>query len=400
MLEKKKRIRVVIVDDSIQFRTVLCALLKDHPLIKVIGEAVNGIEALDLILKSKPDVILMDFEMPLMDGMTALQHLMIHVPTPTIMFSRLTKEGTARCFDALKNGAVDFYCKNNLPTISSDSVLMQELSERVICASHVSVKAVEPIFPKLPRKVVNVPRIKTLIFCEECGAKTELIIRENEDQGGVICTNCGDHITLEQRNKYRRANFISLVIAGEGAYINLLKLVPHLRQDINGALLILIDGTVEHVDAFTEYLNSISTINIVRIKEGITIQGGNCYIGCENESILLRPYSADYTIRCKRSSNEKTMPLDRTMSSIAKVFKNRTAVLFLSGNEPQGKSGLRDVLKMHGSVLVLNPKRCLYKRMGLHIMDNFSPTILASEEELAMKISEMHLRHRDTIVTA
>ena len=95
-------IRVIIVNDSIWYRTTLKELLETHESISVVGEAVNGIEALELILKLKPDVILMDLEMPLMDGMTALQHLMIHIPTPTLMFSRLTREGTARCFDALK----------------------------------------------------------------------------------------------------------------------------------------------------------------------------------------------------------------------------------------------------------------------------------------------------------
>ena len=114
--EKEKnsstKISILIVDDSLVFRKFLEDIFDECEEITVVGEAQNGIEALDLVLKTNPDVILLDMEMPLMDGMTALQHLMIHRPTPTIMFSSLTESGTARCFDTLKNGAVDFVCKD------------------------------------------------------------------------------------------------------------------------------------------------------------------------------------------------------------------------------------------------------------------------------------------------
>ena len=112
----------------------------------VVGEAQNGIEALDMVLKTKPDVILLDMEMPLMDGMTALQHLMIHRPTPTIMFSSLSERGTARCFDALKNGAVDFICKNFIFQKNSLLTYKKLLTDKVKKAGLVKLKAKEPVF--------------------------------------------------------------------------------------------------------------------------------------------------------------------------------------------------------------------------------------------------------------
>ncbi|MBT8362547.1 MAG: response regulator, partial [Deltaproteobacteria bacterium] len=69
-----KQIGVLIVDDSLIFRRVLKDIFEKTSTISVIGEATNGIEALDLVLKLNPDVIVMDMEMPLMDGMTSLQH--------------------------------------------------------------------------------------------------------------------------------------------------------------------------------------------------------------------------------------------------------------------------------------------------------------------------------------
>jgi len=400
LTEQRDHVRVVIVDDSIQYRTILSRLLSGHRQIEVVGEAVNGIEALELILQVKPDVILMDFEMPLMDGMTALQHLMIHIPTPTIMFSRITQAGTARCFDALKNGAVDFFCKDNFHTTASDSFLREELTEKVICASEVTIGAVEPIFGKLPTEDGNKSRVKTLVFCEECGSKEELVIRENKDQGGVLCTTCGEYISLEQRNKYRRANCLSIIVAGEGAFINLLKLVPQLRQDMNGAIFVIIDGTVEHVDAFAQYLDEISTVNVVRIRDGLSIQGGNCYVGCDNENIYLKPFSADYSLKCSESTEMADFPVDKTIHSIATIFKERTTAIFLSGKERQGDFGLVKLLENNGTIVVLNPAKCLNKLMGKNILNKFNAITAKDEDALARIIGKIHLHYRDTIVTA
>ena len=262
------------------------------------------------------------------------------------------------------------------------------------------MKAVEPVFPKqiLPRDLSN--QVKTLVFCEECGSREELTVFENEDQGGVICTRCGEYVSLQQRNRYRRANCLSVVVAGEGAYFNLLKLIPRLHQDINGALLVIIDGTVEHVDAFTRYLDAMSTIGVVRITDGIKLQGGPCYIGCDNENIHLRPYSAHYTLKFSSMPFHEKFPVDRTLLSVAKVFREQTTVVFLSGNERQGEAGLEEVIKQQGNAVVLEPKKCLYKRMGRHILDGYKVVTLADESAVAVEIDTIHRRYRDTIVTA
>lgn len=401
MVNDGQVIRVIIVDDSIRDRTHLRKLLETSEGIIVVGEAVNGIEALDLILKLKPDVILMDLEMPLMDGMTALQHLMIHVPTPTLMFSRLTAEGTARCFDALKHGAVGFFNKDRLQPSPQEEGVVEAIIAQVVCASKVTVNAVEPVFPKIRRSEVEHVLVKTIVFCEECGSKEELTVRENEDQGEAICSTCGECITIEQRNKIRRANCISLLLGGEGSYVNLLNLIPELRQDMNGALIVLIDGVSEHIDCFTEYLDAISTMKIVRIQDGVRIQGGNCYIGSEEEGIYLRPYSADYTLKSSRiAAAEKGRGANTTIESVAQVLKERSAVVFLSGQTKTADHGIRQLLKNKGNCIVLEPERCLHKAMGLNAIRRFGASTVADENVLAEALIRLHLRYRDSIVTA
>lgn len=85
-------IKVLVVDDSGFFRRRLTEILGSNPQIEVVGTANNGQEAIDKTLALKPDVITMDYEMPLMNGITAVREIMRRCPTPVLMFSSLTHE--------------------------------------------------------------------------------------------------------------------------------------------------------------------------------------------------------------------------------------------------------------------------------------------------------------------
>ncbi len=86
-------VKVLVVDDSGVFRRRVSEILSADPSIQVVGTATNGKEAIDQALALKPDVITMDYEMPMMDGITAVRHIMQRCPTPVLMFSSLTHEG-------------------------------------------------------------------------------------------------------------------------------------------------------------------------------------------------------------------------------------------------------------------------------------------------------------------
>lgn len=105
-------VKVLVVDDSGFFRRRVSEILSADSNIQVVGTATNGKEAIDQALALKPDVITMDYEMPMMDGITAVRHIMQRCPTPVLMFSSLTHEGARVTLDALDAGAVDFLPKN------------------------------------------------------------------------------------------------------------------------------------------------------------------------------------------------------------------------------------------------------------------------------------------------
>ncbi|MFK3906497.1 chemotaxis response regulator protein-glutamate methylesterase [Pseudomonas monteilii] len=124
-------VKVLVVDDSGFFRRRVTEILSSDPLIQVVGTASNGKEAIDQALALKPDVITMDYEMPMMDGITAVRHIMQRSPTPVLMFSSLTHEGARVTLDALDAGAVDFLPKNFEDISRNPEKVKQLLCEKV-----------------------------------------------------------------------------------------------------------------------------------------------------------------------------------------------------------------------------------------------------------------------------
>jgi two-component system chemotaxis response regulator CheB len=101
------RLRVLIVEDSLTVRQRLHEVLAGDPDIEVVGQAVNGQEAVDMCLALRPDVITMDMMLPVMSGLVATEQIMAHRPTPILVVSALDRQEMFKTFDALKAGAVE-----------------------------------------------------------------------------------------------------------------------------------------------------------------------------------------------------------------------------------------------------------------------------------------------------
>ncbi|MGB3226117.1 MAG: chemotaxis protein CheB [Desulforhopalus sp.] len=386
------KISILIVDDSLVFRKFLGDIFDDCKELSVVGEAQNGIEALDMVLKTNPDVILLDMEMPLMDGMTALQHLMIHRPTPTIMFSSLTENGTARCFDTLKNGAVDFVCKDFIFQKSNLLTYKKLLIDKVKKAALVRIKAKEPVFAK-PSTEVSAPEVEQrVVFCEECGNRENVAVIRSQPIHNVICSQCGDTIelSLSAQSQYRRNTFITVLGGGEGSFLNLLQIIPQLDADMGGALIAVVHQDIEHVNEFAEYLDAISAIKVVRAREGVNVEGGNCYIVSGADYMCIKPYSAQLTLQKVPKGSLKGGPLDILLASVSTSFKKRTAGIILSGDERDGEKGMSMLIKNGGTHALLNEEECYCKSMGRQIAARCNISRTFTLDRIVGTIKKMH----------
>ena len=135
-LDTGKKIKVFLVDDSALVRQVLTTCLESHSNIQVVGQASDPLFALDKMQKDWPDVLVLDIEMPRMDGITFLRKIMAERPTPSIICSTLTEDGAAITLEALAAGAVGVFTKaklglkESLQQISGDLIKQIELAAR------------------------------------------------------------------------------------------------------------------------------------------------------------------------------------------------------------------------------------------------------------------------------
>jgi two-component system chemotaxis response regulator CheB len=367
--------------------------------IQVVDDAANGIEALEQIIISRPDVLILDMEMPLMDGITTLQHLMIHTPTPTIIFSSLSEDGTARSFDALKYGAVDFVDKASFFKGNDMAADNELIIKKVIQASTISVKSIDPMQSGVCKGEAGTTH--HLVFCEDCGTRNVVDTQARSMSGSVQCSHCGDEVKLSANERFRRFSHVMVMGAGEGGYVNLLQIIPSLSPEMGGTVIVIIHDTPEKVSSFVKYLASISSIKVVRGQDGLAVEGGSCYIFPGTERVIFSPHSGHYVLRITNDPGFlKQGAINTTLTSLAPILKERLTGIILSGSENDGIKGIEVIRNHNGTGVSLDVSRCFCKDMNAKLIRKFPETLIADEQAIVELIETLDRQNRKQVVMA
>lgn len=372
-----KKTSVLIVDDSPEYRGILRDALGHIPFIEILDEAEDGIQGLYHILRFKPDVVLMDLEMPKLDGMTTLQHIMIHRPTPAIVFSSLSQVGSARAFDVLKNGAVDFFCKDMFTDVKTHTQTRDILQEKVMAAAMMkvpmhkafSLSQIKDISPKSSHEKV--------IFCEDCGNR--MVVNVLGEKFGVSCDRCGDVLVPASVMNHKPTS-LTVFIGDKGAFYNILHIVPELEICPETAIICILDIAEEQLDAFAQYLNSISQVLVIRGAVGTIVECGNCYLFTRSEHLCLKPYSTSLKLQHIPEQVSEIDPIDLMLASVAKVFKNQSLAVFLSGKQDIPMRGIEHMKKNGASIFSINSKLCMYTQTTSSVASKLSTRPLKDAE--------------------
>jgi len=392
-------IKLLIADDSWVFRRILRDVFKKMQHIQILEDAANGIETLEQIIKYRPDVLILDMEMPIMDGITTLQHLMIHTPTPTIMFSSLSQEGTPRSFDALKYGAIDFVAKACFFKGSDMAADNDLIVKKVMQAATITVKAIDPMQSGVEQ--CEISETEQLVFCEDCGARNVVDTRQYEMDEIFRCHHCGDTLKINNNARFRRLSCVIVMGAGEGGYVNLLQIIPSLCSDMGAAIIVVIHDEPDKVSSFAEYLGSISAIKVVRGQDGLTMEGGSCYIFSGVQRVTLSPHSGHYALRVTSDPTfMKQGAINTVLMSSASLLKDRVAGILLSGSDNDGVKGMDAVQKSKGTVIALDLSRCLCKEMSEKLIRKYPEILIADEQGIVELLKTMELHCRNQLVTA
>ena len=394
----KKNIRLLIVDDSWSLRRVLRGTLSQRDDIEIVGEATNGIEALGMVLELAPDVILLDVEMPTMDGMMTLQHLMIHAPTPVIMLSGLSKSGSVRCLDALKYGAVDFVSKESFFKGIDGPAHTKLVTGKILAAAAMSVSPIDLMQASLNSAVSK--KHETVLFCEECGTRNTTTYSSSEKRT-IQCRECGDEISLVSDKRYRRMDYITVIGTDDSGYGNLLKIIPDLPPDMAGAIFVMILDTVQRVKSFGKYLDSICDFQVAFGEAGTAVESGYCYLFSREQNITLSPYSGQYSLQIdKEEAVSEFGSVDELMVSVALHLGDRVSGVLLSGENSDGSLGMQAIRENNGNCMVLSPDFCLSKTMGSRPLSNYNLPSDLDELSIALRIKENHLQNKENVITA
>lgn len=340
-----RRIRVLIVDDSAMMRKALAAIFDEEDFL-IVGNAANGVEALDLIPGVHPDVITLDVNMPVMDGISALKRIMIQFPLPTVMVSSMTQEGSTITFDALKYGAVDFIPKPSQLNEEDREKQIGLIREKVQLASKVAINSVRYI-------------------------RTGL-----QDKQGVQI-----HSNLE---------YAVCMVAGEGGYGALLKIVPQLTPDLPAAFLIVLYAASDHVEAFARYLDLHSRIPVKRAKNGDKLQGGVCYLVSGKEYATIERSDNGLILQLTPSSfPNRRGAADILMISLAEKLGAAALGIVLSGASTDGSDGLNELLHTGGDALIQSPETCLLKEMAEAAIAKCAKALVVADDKMAAEIARV-----------
>ncbi|WP_276784932.1 protein-glutamate methylesterase/protein-glutamine glutaminase [Thalassolituus oleivorans] len=287
-------IRVLVVDDSGFFRRRVSDIINSDGRMEVVGVASNGREAIEQNELLKPDVVTMDYEMPVMDGITAVKNIMLQRPVPVLMFSSLTFEGARVTLDALDAGALDFLPKN-FEDIATDSAQIKRLlTDKIAGVARNQTRVSKPIATK--------STIKSDL------SKTELII---------IGTSTGGPAALQVLFKALPATFKTPII-----------IVQHMPGSFT--------------PAFAERLNNISPLAIKEAVNGDVIKSGHVYVAPGGMQLMVdRRNGGSIHIRESDPRVNYRPSVDIAFASAAKHYGANVLGVVLTGMGADGREGAR-----------------------------------------------------------
>lgn len=316
------KIRVLVVDDSAFMRKVIQQILLEDADIEIVGVARDGMEALRIAKEKSPDVITLDVEMPVMDGISCLERLLVQGKYGVVMVSSLTTEGAAATIRALEIGAVDFFPKPaNLFSISQDA-RKRELIDKV----RVAGQARTHLLPALPATPPAVPKAAF--------------------------------------RSVRSDNFKSLIALGisTGGPRALQSVIPNLPANLPAPVLIVQHMPPGFTKSLATRLNDISQIEVREAEDGDVLKAGCVYIAPGDHHLDLTNDDGHLKIRLDRLSppvNGFRPSVDFMMDAVRKAGIRDAIGVIMTGMGADGSRGLRDLKRDNGAhIIAQDEKSC------------------------------------------
>lgn len=331
--------KVLVVDDSAFYRRRVREIINQDPMLEVVAEANNGEVALTKIAEFKPDVITMDVEMPVMDGITAVRKIMQTTPTPILMFSSITHDGAQATLDALDAGALDFLPKNfeDIAQDRRDATLVLRAKVKSIAGRWLSKS------PTILSQTSNSPGST---------ATTKKFFRSTSILSGgnplaVTPTSNAGYMRSSGKN-YK----ILTIGSSTGGPVALQKVLQPLPANFPFPILLVQHMPGTFTSAFAQRLNGMCNIDVTEAKNQDMLKPGHAYLAPGGKQMLVEGTSTAARLKVVDSVNGENHTykpsVDLTFASVAKVYGGDVLGLILTGMGADGREGCKE-LKQKGA---------------------------------------------------
>ncbi|MGN8644979.1 protein-glutamate methylesterase/protein-glutamine glutaminase [Gracilibacillus sp. HCP3S3_G5_1] len=306
--------RVLVVDDSAFMRKMISNILHSSVYLEVVATARNGKDALQKVIELKPDVITLDVEMPVMDGISTLKEIMVKAPTPVVMLSSLTKSGADKTIEAMSYGAVDFIAKPSGSISLNIADIQREIIQKVENASRANYKF-----------LVNASTTITPKSYKPISSNRPIV---------AIGSSTGGPRALQEIITKLPANYPSPVV-----------IVQHMPKGFTKSL--------------AERLDKLSKVKVKEVEDGDVIENGNVYLAPGGNQFRVKEIRNKLYAEVKKEKpvNGHQPSVDVLFESIAQIQNCHPLAVILTGMGSDGSNGMVQLKKKHPRTIAISQSK-------------------------------------------
>ena len=379
-------IRVLIADDS----PFVCRMLTTHlhatPGFQVVGTAMNGLRAVELVKQLKPAAVTLDLEMPEMDGLEALKLIMRECPTPVIMLSGISREAAAITFEAIKLGAVDFILKYTPGVDTDPEVLRREIVAKVRAASKVKViRSLAAEDGTNPTDPVSVVSCLVATGARSSAGSSQKADNHRHRVGGDCLTRSPDrdygHLFNKSAPSVVAARDIVVIGASTGGPTAVQELLQQLPANFAVPILIVQHMPAAFTRVLAAQLDQQVALHVREAQSGDRLEAGTVYITPGDRHLLLNnDLTVDVRDGPKIAGHRPS--IDVTMQSVAQLCGARTIGVLLTGMGEDGAAGMSLIHAKRGKTYAQSEESCVVFGMPQRAIQLGSINTVASPEAI------------------
>lgn len=314
-----KKIKVLVVDDASFMIKAVSDILNSDPNIEVVGSAKNGLQALEKIKELTPDVITLDVDMPIMDGLRAVRHIMLECPVPIVMLSSLFNNG-AITFEVLRLGVVDFLPKPSGAISQNIHTAKQQIIDRIKTAVSVNIH--------------NIHRVRVQLV----------------DEAHKLASY-----------GFQPLEYLLLIGTNLGGPSTSIGIFSQLSPKLGTVAIIVQEISPKMLSAFVKEFNRYALWTICEATDGAVLEAGVCYVASNEYTLSIEVnQEAEAVIKINPYADK---PLNKLFSSAAQIFGARTIGVLLTGIGDDGSDGFKKIKEREGVTIAQQSNTCVYPNL-------------------------------------